>query len=97
MPLSIANTITDSQKMGIKFIRRPDLNSSKRLHIATTALLAMLNNHWGTISGMAKQYNVSRTFIYMLASTLTEMILYFLEKQINMLNPNFWHFNICYH
>ena len=70
--MSITNTITDSQKMGIKFIRRPDLNSSKRLHIAVTALLAMLNCRWGTISGMAKQYNVSRTFIYMLASTLTE-------------------------
>jgi len=72
MPLSVTNTITDSQKMGIKFIRRPDLNSSKRLHIVTTALFAMLNNQWGTISGMAKQFNVSRTFIYMLASTLTE-------------------------
>ena len=42
MPLSVTNTITDFQKMGIKFIRRPDLNSSKRLHIATTALFAML-------------------------------------------------------
>ena len=29
MPLSVTNTITDFQKMGIKFIRRPDLNSSK--------------------------------------------------------------------
>jgi hypothetical protein len=74
MPLSVTNTntITNSQKMGIKFIRRPDLNSSKRLYIATTALFAKLNYQWGTISGMAKQFNVSRTFIYMLASTLTE-------------------------
>jgi phage shock protein PspC (stress-responsive transcriptional regulator) len=73
MPLPTSNNITDSQKIGIKFMRRPDLTSSKRLYIATTALLAMFNNHWGTISGMAKQFDVSRTFIYMLASTLTEM------------------------
>jgi len=73
MPLPTSNNITDSQKIGIKFMRRPDLTSSKRLYIAATALLAMLNNHWGTISGMAKQFDVSRTFIYMLASTLTEM------------------------
>ncbi len=73
MPLSITNIITDSQKMGMKFLRRPDLNSSKRLYIATTALSAMLNHHWGIISGMAKQFNVSRTFIYMLVSTLIEM------------------------
>ncbi len=72
MPLSATNTITGSQKMGIKFMRRPDLKSSDRLHIATTVLFAMLNKHWGTISGMAKQYDVSRTFIYMLASTLTK-------------------------
>lgn len=72
MPLSVTNTITDSQKMGIKFIRRPDLDSSKRLNIATTALFAMLNHQWGIISDMAKQFNISRTFIYMLVSTLTE-------------------------
>ena len=73
MPLSITNKITYSQKIGRKFTRRHDLNSTKRLHIATTALFAMLNHQWGTISAMAKQYNVSRTFIYALASTLTEM------------------------
>jgi len=73
MPLPTSNNITDSQKIGIKFMRRPDLTSSKRLYIAATALSAMLNNHWGTISGMAKQFDVSRTFIYMLASTLTGM------------------------
>ena len=73
MPLPTSNNITDSQKIGIKFMRRPDLTSSKRLYIATTALLAMLNHHWGTISGMAKQFDVSRTFIYMLASTLMDM------------------------
>ena len=73
MLMSITNIITDSQKMGIKFIRRPDLNSSKRLHIASTAMTAMLNHTWGTISGMATQFNISRTFIYTLVSTLTEM------------------------
>lgn len=71
MPMS-ETTITDSQKMGIKFIRRPDLDSSTRLYIATTALAAMLNHQWGIISGMAQQFKISRTFVYMLASTLTE-------------------------
>lgn len=73
MPMSITNIITDSQKFGIKFMRRSDLNPTKRLHIASTAIFAMLNHHWGTISDMAKQFNISRTFIYMLASTLIEM------------------------
>jgi len=73
MPLSTTNNITDSQKIGIKFMRRPDLDYSKRLYIATTALSAMLNHHWGVISGMAKQFAISRTFIYILASTLNEM------------------------
>ena len=72
MPLSVKN-ITDSQKIGIKFMRRPDLNFSKRLYIAATALSTMLNHHWGIISDMAKQFAISRTFIYMMASTLTKM------------------------
>lgn len=72
MPLSITNRITDSQKIGIKFMRRPDLTSSTRLYIATTALSAMLNHQWGVITNMAKQFVVSRTYIYMLAATLTK-------------------------
>ncbi len=72
MPLSTINRITDSQKIGIKFMRRPDLTFSKRLYIATTALSAMLNHQYGVITNMAKQFVISRTFIYMLATTLVE-------------------------
>ena len=71
--MSVSNLVRGSQKIGIKFIRRSDLDLSKRLYIATTALSAMLNNHWGVISNMAKTFAISRTFIYMLATTLTEM------------------------
>lgn len=60
------------QGNGIKFFRRPDLDPSQRLQIAVTALFAILNRQWGVISGLAKQFDVSRTFIYMLASTLNE-------------------------
>ena len=72
MPLSTPNKITDSQKIGIKFMRRPDLTFSKRLYIAATALSAMHNHQWGVITSMAKQFVVSRTYIYILAATLTE-------------------------
>ena len=71
--MSVSNLARGSQKIGIKFIRRPDLDLSKRLYIAATALSAMFNNQWGVISNMAKTYAISRTFIYILASTLTEM------------------------
>jgi hypothetical protein len=72
MPLPAPNKITDLQKIGIKFMSRPDLTFSKRLYIAVTALSAMYNHHWGVITSMAKRFVVSRTYIYILAETLTE-------------------------
>ena len=70
MPLPTPNKITDLQKIGIEFMRRPDLTFSKRLYIAVTALSAMYNPHWGVITSMAKQFVVSRTDIYILAVIL---------------------------
>lgn len=64
--------ISDSVKFGNKFIRRLDLTPSKRLHIAITALYAMKTGQWGVISNIAGQFIISRTFVYMLATTLTE-------------------------
>jgi len=64
--------ISDSVKFGNKFIRRLDLTPSKRLHIAITALYAMKTGQWGVISNIAGQFIISRTFVYMLAATLTE-------------------------
>ncbi len=68
--MSLSNLSNSVQEIGIKFSRRPDLDFSTRLHIATTALSAMNNHYWGTISNMAEKYTISRTFIYMLAATL---------------------------
>ncbi len=55
-----------------KFIRRADLTPAIRLFIAFTALLAQQSNLWGVISGLAREYQISRMFVYMLASTLKQ-------------------------
>ncbi len=59
-----------SNKTGSKFIRRPDLTPSIRLFIAFTALQAQQNKTWGVITGLARTYAVSRTFVYLLAVSL---------------------------
>ena len=56
-----------------RFTRRADLTSSIRLAIATYALHAMINGVWGTITNLADEHGVSRTFIYSLAGTLKEV------------------------
>ncbi len=53
-----------------KFIRRTDLTPAIRLYIAFTALMAQQLNIWGMISELAREYQISRMFVYMLASTL---------------------------
>ncbi len=55
-----------------KFTRRKDLSTNVRLSIASNALHAILNGVYGTITQLANQYDLSRTFIYSLASTLSE-------------------------
>ena len=54
-----------------KFHRRKDLTVEIRLHIAFMALLC---NKWGIITGIAKRYAISRTFVYMLQSQLNSAI-----------------------
>ena len=54
------------------FTRRADLTNSIRLAIATYALHAMMNGVWGTITNLADEYGISRTFIYSLAGMLKE-------------------------
>jgi len=51
----------------LKFIRRPDISSELRLHIACTVLCF---NDYGTVTKLAKKYKVSRTFIYLLQTQL---------------------------
>ena len=55
---------------GRLFTRRPDLTNDIRLLIGTNALHALLNGVWGTITHLADEYCISRTFIYALANNL---------------------------
>jgi hypothetical protein len=55
-----------------KFIRRPDLSPVIRIQIACAAVVAKLSGQWGVITELARQYVVSRTFVYMLAASLQE-------------------------
>ena len=57
--------------VSIKFYRRKDLTVETRLYIA---FMALLSNKWGLITQMAKQYAISRTFIYMLQSQLNTAV-----------------------
>lgn len=54
------------------FTRRTDLSNRIRVAIAINALYAMLHGVWGTISNLAIEYSISRTFVYSLAHTLNE-------------------------
>jgi len=73
MSLSTTSKVTKIPKFGNKFMRRPEINPSHRLQIASIAHMAMINRQWGTITNIAKQYMISRTFVYMLATTLSEV------------------------
>ncbi len=58
---------------GRLFTRRPDLTNDIRLLIGTNALHALLNGVWGTITHLADEYGISRTFIYTLANSLKKV------------------------
>ncbi len=55
------------------FTRRSDLTETIRLTIANTALNAILNGGWGTITELSKTHDISRTFIYSLADRLKQL------------------------
>jgi hypothetical protein len=57
---------------GKKFIRRSDLTPFTRLSIACTALVAQHEHTWGVITHVARQYLISRTFVYMMAAELEQ-------------------------
>ena len=52
---------------GPKFVRRMDLTPVIRLYIGITALLAQQHTQWGVITQLAREYLISRTFVYLLA------------------------------
>ena len=51
----------------VKFHRRKDLTSETRFYIA---FCAMMSGQWGLISQLAKEYAISRTFVYKLQKEL---------------------------
>jgi hypothetical protein len=59
----------------MKFMRRPDIDTVARVHIATQAFLGL--GVYGTITRIAKSYRVSRLFVYKLLWQL--MLLYELD------------------
>lgn len=66
---------TDVQLLGEQFdqrlfTRRTELSSAIRLEIAVDAISARMNRTWGTVTDLAEQYNISRTFVYSLAEKL---------------------------
>ena len=56
-----------------KFIRRTDLTPFVRMHIAITALQAQMFGYWGKITELSRQFNISRTFVYMLACSMAQV------------------------
>jgi hypothetical protein len=60
--------ITDTSASSPKFLRRPDLSPAIRIQIACAAVVAQLSGQWGGMTQLARQYMISRTFVYMLAA-----------------------------
>ncbi len=52
---------------GPKFVRRTDVSPVIRLYIGVAALLAHQHKQWGRITQLAREYCISRTFVYLLA------------------------------
>ena len=71
-PQAVPQSPLSGQFESIKFVRRKDLNTTVRFSIAIEALYSQLNGVWGTVTRLAKENNVSRPFIYSLASSLKD-------------------------
>jgi len=69
---NIVNPKTKSADERKRFIRRRDLDVFTRLTIAFTALIAIAEKQRGTITKLAQEFLISRTFVYMLANSLME-------------------------
>ncbi len=63
------DTLSPSECKGKRFIRRHDLPPEKRLHIAYMALYGT----WGVITFLAREFRISRTFVYMMMNDLLEI------------------------
>src|SRR5450631_4537718 len=65
---------------GRLFTRSKDLSNDLRLLIGTNALHAILNRAWGTITHLADEYGISRTFIYSLANSIKKVGEFFFKE-----------------
>ena len=81
MLLTNGKNVSRKNIAGKKFLRREDLTESIRISIAVRGFLAKENSEWGMITFLAKEYNVSRTFIYDLILSLTTALSIILYKK----------------
>jgi len=58
---------------GPKFVRRVDLSPVIRLYIGITAILAHQQKQWGVVTQLAREFLISRTFVYLLASQVASV------------------------
>lgn len=72
--------------IGKKFIRREDLTDSIRSYIAVTGYLAKTNSRYGIITNLARQFDVSRTFVYDAISSLEEVLAIIFNKPSSAIN-----------
>jgi len=68
------------------FTRRDDLTNRIRLQIAIDALHGKLKGVWGTVTNLANEYGISRTFIYSLAETLKNAGSFLFDESSGLLN-----------
>ena len=73
------NLITEEQsslKLSQLFIRRPDLDKTSRVKIA---VIAKYFKRHGTVTRLAAKYEISRSFVYILAGQLSQLVDNWLE------------------
>ena len=58
---------------GPKFVRRVDVSPVLRLHIGITAILARQQKQWGVVTQLAREFLISRTFVYLLAAQVASI------------------------
>ena len=69
--LTDTNNLPEYVFTGKKFLRRKDITENIRAHIAVTGFMAMQNSNHGIITNLARQFNVSRPFVYDAIDSLT--------------------------
>lgn len=68
-------SLTKSGTIRKGFQRRQDLTETIRMDIAVKAYLAQERSEWGVITGIARQYGVSRPFVYNTLFKMQESLL----------------------